>query len=269
MKHKRTQSTKWIAGVVIATTAALALIILWFHAWAPLTKADFRTAQQQVDQLTQQVTASDDAANDYIVASADSLRFDPTGKKIDSDTTKDKQAFTAALSAYTKQLDVLKHLRVTRDTQVAAAINQVSNQTDMFQIFLKIETNEYPTFYRATIDCDGIERFVPTASATANASAFSTLSKDCLRSLDALSKVTLSAFNGYAVEKANVVRNLNQTYTDLAVRNANVSNLHKKLASLNQQILQFDPLGDLQKAHDRAVTHAAIDTLGRILKEKQ
>ncbi len=269
VKQKQHNQTWKVGAVVVAAIAAAALLVLWFYAWAPPTSADYRSAQKQTGTLLERMMEVDAAANTYSEAIGDSLRFEPTGNKLASDTAKQKRAYTAAADEYKSQLMQLQSAAAARDRQLKPVIARVSADTKKYEVFLSNMVKDYPSFYKTRIACSVVDQAIIARDLSVSSSQIIDGAQDCIKSIGALKNARLSVFREYGVNKSQGVVALKQTYEQLAMAGANAKVLNAKLATQKIDLLKIDPLTDLQDARDKVMNHVAIDSLERLLKKKQ
>lgn len=270
MKAKsQTKQSRWVAGSLIVATAAVMLVLLWFYNWAPPSKADFKNAEQQTALLMEQMMVADTAANTYTEAVASSLRYEPTGTSVNTDTQKEQADFTAAMNGYKKQLVHLERSPAARDKDVASMVEQLSHDTTRFRGFLNAFTADYSTYYKSELGCDQLNRFKESKTAEATASEYARASKDCLSSLDALSKAKVGVLREYAVSRIANIKATSKAYTELVQAKTKRGSVQAELNKLKAQASAFNPLVDVRKTHDEIMNHELFDSLTDLLKKKQ
>ncbi len=270
MKAKEhTQQSRWVAGSLIVASAVVMLVLLWFYTWAPPSKADFRAAESQADSLMEEMMRADSAASTYMDAVASSLRFEPNGGKIKTETKKQWSDFTSSMETYQAQLERLKRSPVSRDKEAAPLIDQISRDTARFRGFLNSLVAEYPTYYKTEIACDELKRFTESDQAIATAKEYQRVAKGCTASLSELSGSKLAPFSKYASEHATILKATERVYNDLAKQGANTASLNVELADLKAQASRLDPQADIRTMHDQIMNHKAFDDMTRLIKKRQ
>lgn len=217
----------------------------------------------------EQMMVADQAANTYTEAIASSLRYEPTGGSIKIDTQKEQADLATAMNTYKKQLTHLERSPVTRDKEVGDVVKQLSRDTTRFRGFLNAFTADYAAYYKTELGCDKLNRFREQKTAEATAGEYRTVAKDCLISLDHLSKAQVGVLREYATARSANIKATQQAYADLAQPKANRSVLQGQLSGLKAQASAFNPLVDVREAHDRIMNHQLFDSLTDLLKKKQ
>lgn len=258
-----------MAGSLIVASAVIVLVLLWFYNWAPPSRADFRNAEKQADALMDQMMVADSAANAYAEATVSSLRFQPDGKNIASETQQERSKFEAEMTAYKAQIEHLERSPVIRDKDVAPIIKELASDTARFRGYLNSFVAEYPTFYKTQIACDSLSRFREGATVVATSGQYSEAAKPCLAILDTLAKSPMAPFRDYATTRAEIVRATEKAYASLAQTKADKASLEAELSSLKARASALDPLADMRRAHDEIMHHELFDTLTELLKKKQ
>ena len=267
-KQKQQNQTWKVGAIAVAVVAAAALLVLWFYAWAPPTTTDYRLAQKQATLLMDRMMQADTATTEYSEAMANSLRFEPNGSKIASDTAKQKRTYDDSLKDYKDQLAELQTSAAARDQQVKSAIAVVTTDTTEFNMLLVSIVKDYPAFYKTRIACSSVDQLTNGKDTSNTPSLYATAAQGCISSLNKLKTAGLGVFRNYAAKKITATQATQQTYIELAKPGVNKAALTARLTSLKLDALKLDPLTDLQKARDTVMNHEAINKLEQLLKTK-